>query len=71
MDLIQYPQKFSIIILDKDLNIIGETLFPADMYDMHGYFINKDGLYLSCSNPFNLEYDVDKLEFQLINLVRK
>ena len=68
MDLIQYPKKFSIIILDKDMNIIGETLFPADVYDMHGYFINKDGLYLSRSNPFNPEYDVDKLEFQLINL---
>ncbi len=70
LELIQYPQKFSIIILDKDMNIIGETLFPTDIYDMHGYFINKDGLYLSRSNPFNPEYNVDKLEFQLIHLVR-
>ncbi len=52
------------------MNIIGETLFPADVYDMHGYFIDKDGLYLSRSTPFNPEYDVDKLEFQLINLVK-
>ena len=70
MDLVQYPQKFSIIILDKDMNIIGETIFPTDVYDMHGYFINKDGLYLSRSNPLNPEYDEDKLEFQLINLVK-
>ena len=68
-ELIQYPQKFSVIILDKDMNIIGETLFPIDTYDMHGYFIHKDGLYLSLSNPYNPAYNVDKLEFQQFNLI--
>ena len=67
-DLARYPQKFSIIILDKNLNIIGETLFPEDTYDANGYFITKDGLYLSLSNPFNPDYNIDKLEFQLFKL---
>ncbi len=68
IDLIRYPQKFSIIILNNKLEIIGETIFPADIYDMHGYFITKDGLYLSLSNPFNHNYNEDLLEFQLFNL---
>ena len=67
-DLILYPQHFSIIILDEDLNIIGETNFPKDLYDMHGYFISKEGLYISLSNPFSKGYDVDKLSFQLFKL---
>lgn len=70
-DLIRYPQRFSIIILDKDLNIIGETIFPPDTYDPHGFFITKEGLYLSRSNPFNPDYDIDILEFQLFNLQEK
>jgi hypothetical protein len=70
-DLIRYPQRFSIIILDNDLNIIGETIFPPDTYDPHGFFITKEGLYLSRSNPFNPDYNVDFLEFQLFNLVKK
>ena len=67
-DLARYPKKFSIIILDKDLNIIGETLFPEDKYDANGYFITKEGLYLSLSNPFNPDYNINKLEFQLFKL---
>lgn len=70
LDMIRYPPNFSIIILDKNLNIIGETVFPTDTYDMHGYFITKDGLYLSLSNPFNPNYNVDLLEFQLFKIVK-
>ncbi len=70
-DLVRHPQRFSIIILNKDLNIIGETNFPPDTYDPNGFFIAKEGLYLSRSNPFNPEYDVNVLEFQLFNLFEK
>ncbi len=68
IDMIRYPKNFSIIILDNKLNIIGETLLPPDTYDANGYFITKDGLYLSLSNPYNPEYNIDKLEFQLFKL---
>lgn len=70
-DLLQYPPDFSIMILDKDMNVIGETLFPTDVYDMNGYFITKDGLYLSLSNPYNPNYNVDLLEFQLFKLEKE
>jgi len=68
LDMIRYPQNFSIIILDNKLNIIGETFFPPDTYDANGYFITKEGLYLSISNPYNPEYNIDKLEFHLFKL---
>jgi hypothetical protein len=68
-DMTRYPPNFSIMILDKDLNVIGETVFPSDIYDSSGYFITKDGLYLSLSNPFNPKYNVDLLEFQLFKIV--
>ena len=61
-DLIRYPHRFSIIILDKNLKIIGETLFPDDTY-----LITEEGLYLSLSNPFNPAYNIDFLDFQLFN----
>ncbi|MDR1897038.1 MAG: DUF4221 domain-containing protein [Prevotellaceae bacterium] len=40
-------KKFSVIILDKDLNIIGETLFPEGIFNSYVYFVHKDGLYIS------------------------
>lgn len=67
-DIAQYPEKFSIIILDKDLNIIGETLFKDHSFDIAGYFVNEDGLYLSRSNPFNSNYNIDLLDFQLFQI---
>ena len=70
LDMLRYPSDFSIIILDKDLHIIGETVFPSDIFDMHGYFFTKDGLYLSLSNPFNPDYNVDLLEFRLFRLTK-
>lgn len=30
--------RFSIIILDKDLNVVGETMFPEDLYGSNLYY---------------------------------
>ena len=43
-------KEFSIIILDEDLNIIGETKFPPFTYVPHICFIREDGLYISASH---------------------
>jgi hypothetical protein len=40
-------KKFSVIILDRDLNIIGETLFPEGIFNSYVYFVHKNGLYIS------------------------
>ena len=60
--------KFSIIILDKDFQCIGETEFPEGIYSTRGYLIRKDGLYLSTSHYKNPAFSDDILQFERIEL---
>ena len=70
LELLQYGRKrFSIIILDKDFNIIGETLFPDYTYNSTVMFIREDGLYISDSHYLNPNYNDDVLSFRKFNLV--
>lgn len=65
MELLDYGRKnFSIIILDKGFNIIGETLFPDYSYNSGIMFVRKDGLYISTCHPMNPQYSDDFLNFQ-------
>lgn len=69
LELLQYGRKrFSIIILDKDFHIIGETLFPDYTYNNVLMFVRKDGLYISSSHFMNPEYSDDLLTFQRFDL---
>lgn len=72
IDLLSYGKKgFSIIILDKDLNVMGETLFPDYTYNSMMAFVHEDGLYLSASHAFNENYSDDWLNFQCFKLVQE
>jgi hypothetical protein len=72
IDLLRYGRKnFSIIILDKDFNIIGETMFPDYTYNSQVMFIREDGLYISSSHYLNPEYSDDVLSFRRFDLVEK
>ena len=62
-------REFSIIIFDKDLNIIGETKFPGNKYLYKMSFVGKDGLYISENNLANPDFDEDKLVFACFQLV--
>lgn len=62
---------FSIMILDENLNVLGETRFPAFTYVPHICFINEDGLYLSISHFKREDYSDDVLRFQRIELVKR
>ena len=62
--------EFSIIILDEDLNVLGETKFPAFTYVPHICFIREDGLYISTSHFMREDYSDDWLRFQRIELVK-
>ena len=64
-------KEFSIMMLDENLNVLGETRFPAFTYVPHICFINKDGLYLSTSHFKREDYSDDVLRFQRIELVKK
>ena len=61
-------REFSIIIFDKDLNIIGETKFPGNKYLYKMSFVGRDGLYISENNEANPEFDEDKLVFACFTL---
>ena len=61
-------REFSIIIFDKDLNIIGETKFPGNKYFYKMSFIGRDGLYISENNWANPDFDKHKLVFACFKL---
>ena len=61
-------REFSVIIFDKNLNIIGETKFPGNKYFYKMSFVGRDGLYISENNLANPEFDEDKLVFACFKL---
>ena len=72
LDVIEYGRKrFSIIVLDENFNLIGETLFPDYTYNSWLMFIREDGLYISSSHCMNPEFSDDTLVFQKFEVVSK
>lgn len=69
LDLYRSGKKtFSIIVLDKQLNVIGETSFPPYTYNSNLAFILEDGLYVSLNHIKNPDYSDDILRFQKLEL---
>lgn len=61
-------RKFSVIILNKDFEIIGETLFPEAVYNSYVFFVHKDGLYISRDYQINYDQSEDYMTFELFLL---
>ena len=61
-------REFSVIIFDKDFNIIGETKFPGNKYFYKMSFVGRDGLYISENNLANPEFDENKQVFTCFKL---
>ena len=62
-------REFSVIILNNEFEIIGETKFPGNKYFYLMSFVGKDGLYISENNLANPEFDENKLVFSCFKLV--
>lgn len=60
-------KNFSVIILNEDLEIIGETLMPDYTYNPTLCFVRPDGLYISESHIFNPDFDENELSFRLFS----
>lgn len=72
LDLYRSGRKtFSIMILNKQLDIVGETSFPSYTYNSNLAFILEDGLYISLSHIKNPDYSDDVLRFQKLELIRE
>jgi hypothetical protein len=70
MNMNEFKPIFSIMILDTDLNILGETLMPENTYNMSMSFVGKNGLYLSTNHYLNKDFNADSLKFEIFNIVK-
>ena len=61
----------SIVILDKNFRIIGETLLPDYRYQNRSIVVLKDGLYICDSHYKRDDYDENVWSFQRFDLVKK
>jgi hypothetical protein len=67
--IIQFPRSFSVMILNKDLNIIGETLFEKNIeFVPKNVFVSREGLNISINNPENPENEEDYFTFKLFTI---
>ena len=64
-------KRFSIIVLDKDFNIIGETLFPDYKYCSMSMFVEEEGLYIRSNHCMDPNFEEDKLMFTCFELIKK
>lgn len=70
MELMGYGRKnLSIMVLDKDFNVLGETMFPDYTYNSKLMIIREDGLYISDSHYMNPDFNDDVLSFKKFDLV--
>ncbi len=63
-----YPNSFSILILDSELNIIGETKFEDEKFLTNNAFVAREGIYISTNHTDNPKNEEDYLQFQLFEL---
>ena len=56
-------KEFSVIVLNADFEIIGETKFPGKKYFYKMSFVGREGLYISENNLANPQFDENKLVF--------
>lgn len=72
LELLRMGRKqFSIIVLNENLEIMGETLFPEYTFNPNLFMVLGDGLYLSTNHIKNPNYSDNELCFQRIDLIRQ
>ena len=66
--MLRHSRPFTgVMVLDKDLNVIGEHVF--DKFQVYAYsnvFVGEEGLYLSLNNVNSPDYDEDHLKYMVI-----
>jgi hypothetical protein len=69
IDVWRFGRKdFSIIILDKDFQVVGETLFKDYAYSSRMLLVSKEGLYMYNNAFLKPDYEEDALRFRLLKL---
>jgi hypothetical protein len=57
------------MILNKDFQIIEETLFPESIYNSYVFFVNSDELYISRDYQMLYGQSEDYMTFELFKLI--
>jgi len=70
-DLGEFKPVFSIMVLNSELEVIGERLMPENTYHIWMSFVGKEGLYISTNHTGNPDFDPDYLRFELFKLEKK
>lgn len=65
-----FPEEFSVMVLNSELEVIGETLFGNDgqKYASNNVFVGPEGLYISTNHPKNKLNKEDSFSFKLFKL---
>lgn len=63
-------KQFSIMMYDKNFNVIGEDLFPEYTYNPKLSFVYQGSLYISTNHVMSPDYSDDILSFQKMDLVK-
>jgi hypothetical protein len=69
-ELVMFPQEFSVMILNSELDVIGETLLGNndDKYATSNVFVGPAGLYISVNHPKSELNREESFGFQLFTL---
>lgn len=58
--------KLGVMVLDKNLKIMGQHLFETNYAQPWNYFVGKKGLYVSTNNPNRDDFDENFLRYDII-----
>jgi len=59
------------MILNSELEVVGERLIPENTYHILMSFVGKEGLYISTNHIGNPDFSADYLRFELFKLEKK
>lgn len=62
------PLKFSVVVLNRNLELVGEYLFENQKYLPQNIFIGSNGLYISTSHPSNKDIKEDFMVFDCLKV---
>lgn len=65
-----YRNKFSVLILNQDLSLKQEVVFPSETYNPWGLFVGEKGLYLPKINILYKGLDEDLVEYDIFDFTK-
>ena len=58
--------KIGVLVLDHNLEVIGEKVFSSHQIETWNYFVGRKGLYVSTNNPNRNDFDENFLRYEIV-----